>query len=365
LKILQVISSLGNGGAEKFVVELSNKLSCDHEIVLCSFKAIEDTMQFPKLLSPACKVISLNKKKGFDAGVYSKLYRLIKVEKPQVIHFHLDATIKYILPFVLFFPHIQFVHTLHSDLNEEKRKNFRHFFRFRFIVDKIKLVCIAPNILGDFEKEFPRFKFYSIENGINRLKATSKINGVKAEIETLKAHGQAKVLISVGRLDGNKNQKLLMEVLNELKDEHVITLVIGSDPSEGQAYLNKLLAIKTKSVFFLGAKANVADYMAHADAFIMTSLNEGLPVSALEAFSMRLPVVTTPAGGLKSLVEDEVNGFVAGDMSKEEVKKAVQRFLESDQEHIQKMRASNEKKFLSHYTMDVCAANYLRLYNKN
>jgi glycosyltransferase involved in cell wall biosynthesis len=365
LKILQVISSLGNGGAEKFVVELSNKLSGDHDVVLCSFRAIEDTMQFPKLLSPACKVISLNKKKGFDARVYLKLYRLIKSEKPQVIHFHLDATIKYLLPFVLLFPQIQFVHTLHSNINNEKRKVFRQWMRLKLVVNKIKLVCIAPNILHDFENEFPGFKFYHIDNGINTLAVTEKINDVKAEIETLETNHQTKILVCVGKLDENKNQELLMEVLDDLKDENIIALLIGSDPSESQAYLKKLLAIKPENAFLLGAKANVADYLAHADAFVMTSLNEGLPLSALEAFSMGLPILSTPAGGLKSLVENGVNGFMAKDTSREEMKKIVRQFLESGQEQIQRIEVSNKKKFMSLYTMDACVRKYLLLYNKN
>ena len=49
MKIMQVISQLGNGGAEKLVVELCNEMSKDHEVILVSFRDIEDWMIFSKI----------------------------------------------------------------------------------------------------------------------------------------------------------------------------------------------------------------------------------------------------------------------------------------------------------------------------
>ena len=49
MKIIEVISSLGNGGAEKLIVELANELSINNKISLISIKDIEDWMFPPKL----------------------------------------------------------------------------------------------------------------------------------------------------------------------------------------------------------------------------------------------------------------------------------------------------------------------------
>ena len=48
MKIIHFISSLGNGGAEKLSVELSNSMSKDNEVLLVSFKKLESWMYFPK-----------------------------------------------------------------------------------------------------------------------------------------------------------------------------------------------------------------------------------------------------------------------------------------------------------------------------
>ncbi len=362
MKILQVISGLGTGGAEKFVVELSNELSINHSVTLCSFKPVSAEMQFPKYLQACVPLISLEKKKGLDAGMYRKLYRLIKAEKPDVIHFHLDATLKYILPFVFLFSKIRFIHTLHSDVNTEKRKIFRQLSYIKALVRKVKLVCIAANIRDEFQKEFPSFRFELAENGIAPLSTTTKAEEVCREIGQLKPTPQAQVLLSVGRLDANKNHALLMEAMNELKASDIICLIIGKDSSHDKAYKYQLDSLRSPHVFMLGAKDNIADYMACCDAFVLTSFNEGMPISVLEAMSCGLPVIATPAGGLRSLVRDEVNGFVADDFSKPAFVKALHSYMNLEQAKKENIAAENRKAFLEKYSIGVCAARYLSLY---
>lgn len=47
-----------------------------------------------------------------------------------------------------------------------------------------------------------------------------------------------------------------------------------------------------------------------ADAFVLPSFNEGLPISILEAMTYQLPIITTPVGGIPEVVEDNVNGLL-------------------------------------------------------
>jgi glycosyltransferase involved in cell wall biosynthesis len=344
-------------------VELSNELAKRHELMLCSFKPIEDWMIFPKRLLPGVALKSLNKGRGFDLGIYKQLYGLLKAEKPDVVHFHLDATIKYVLPFVILFPRIKFVHTLHSDLNSEKRRIFSGLQRFRFLINKVKLICISPAILSDFQQAFSKFNFQCIANGIEPLATTDQLSRVEAEVRTLIQNEKATIFVSVGRLDENKNQLLLVDTFNRLSDLGAIHLIIGTDPSPGQHYLKQLQAAASGTNFFLGAKTHVADYLHCADAFIMGSHNEGLPISALEAMAAKLPIITTPAGGLKDLVKDGQNGIVAVGFSLDEMTGAVKRFLELDPLEQKEMGAQGGRIFTENYRMQQCANNYLSVYN--
>ena len=78
MKIIQVISSLGNGGAEKFVVELSNELSLSNQVLLISIKDIEDWMYPPRYLSKRVDLLALGKKNRYDLKVLSKLFKLLR-----------------------------------------------------------------------------------------------------------------------------------------------------------------------------------------------------------------------------------------------------------------------------------------------
>lgn len=363
MKIIQVISSLGNGGAEKMVVELSNVLVANnHRVVLCSFKDVEPGMAFPKLLSSDAGLVSFGKKPGFDAGLYGKLFRLIRREKPEVIHFHLDATLKYILPLIPFFPKVKFVHTIHSNLNAEKKRIFSRLRPLGFLVKKVSLVCISPLIQKEFESSLPFFRYTTVENGIVDIHATKQIASVKQETEALKTNVQTQVLLAVGRLDENKNQELMIRALHTIVEANVVLLILGKDVSEDQFYLKKLKALKHANMHFAGPKTNVADYLLCADAFVMSSLNEGMPISVLEAFAAGLPVLTSPAGGISDLVRDGENGFIAGDFSVAEMASVLQRFLDLDGDQKKAISKRNREAFLSQYTIGACAKNYMKIY---
>jgi glycosyltransferase involved in cell wall biosynthesis len=63
-------------------------------------------------------------------------------------------------------------------------------------------------------------------------------------------------------------------------------------------------------VRFLGYVNDVGDWYATLDAFLLTSLNEGTPVVAIEALAAGVPVVATDAGGTRTVVDDGETGFV-------------------------------------------------------
>ena len=108
MKIVQVISSLANGGAEKFIVELSNELSLSNQVLLISIKDIEDWMYPPQYLSKRVNLLTLGKKKGFDLNVLSELYKLLRSQEPNVVHIHLNMSMYYFLPLIPLFQKIKF-----------------------------------------------------------------------------------------------------------------------------------------------------------------------------------------------------------------------------------------------------------------
>lgn len=363
MKIVQIISNLGNGGAEKFTIELSNELSKNNSVSLVSFRKVNNGMIFPKLLDKNVTLIELAKKQGFSLKIYFQLLKILYREKPNVVHFHLDSTFKYVFPFVFLLQKTNFVYTIHCNIMESNRKIFAFLNKYFSFHKRVKYVCISSSIFEEFSQTFPAITFKMIENGLQIYNTKEKAeNPISDKFQKSVLYN--KVLIAVGRISLQKNYVLLLESISHFPNVKVN--IIADLETADKEYYKKLLHIQPNNVEFIGKSDKVIELMKLSDAFIMSSSFEGLPISALEAMSVGLPILTTPCGGMVDLVENNANGFISEDFSQEKFIHTINTFLSSTQEIIEKIRKNNINTFAQHYTMKTCAEKYVQLYfNKN
>jgi len=92
MKILQIALSLGGGGAERIVTDLSNRLVTmgNHEVVILTILDDRDprNVLYMKALSPKVRVINLHCKSGLQAKALWGVFKTIKREKPDIVHNH-------------------------------------------------------------------------------------------------------------------------------------------------------------------------------------------------------------------------------------------------------------------------------------
>ena len=123
-----------------------------------------------------------------------------------------------------------------------------------------------------------------------------------------------KCIVSVGRLEPQKNQKLLIKAFSKfLKQEPEYTLRIF-----GKGSLQRELEDEAKRLFiydkvdFAGFSNDIANDIKDATMFVLSSDYEGISNSMLEALAMGIPVISTdcPCGGSKMMIENYVNGIL-------------------------------------------------------
>lgn len=362
MKITQIISSLGNGGAEKFVVELSNELNRkNYETTIISFKKTTKDMVFVKNINPNVNILELDKKKGISIKLLFKLFRFILKEKPDQVHFHLDSTFLYVFPLTYLFKKRKFTYTIHSKLSYNNKKKFELLNKLFYKKKNIEYVCISKSIKDDFSKHFPRLNFHYVENGISDL--TQSVNFIKNKeiVDSFKKNDTTKVCLVVGKVVPVKNYSLLLNSFSKLKEENVICIVIGNKSTE---YYTSIKNDNPNNVFFIGVQSEIADFLILSDTFLMTSLNEGLPISALEAMYFGKPIITTPAGGMVDLIENNVNGFVSKTFEVEEYSSLINNFLKLDKAYIDLIKKNNIDKLKKFYTIETCCNNYLNIFEK-
>jgi glycosyltransferase involved in cell wall biosynthesis len=116
-----------------------------------------------------------------------------------------------------------------------------------------------------------------------------------------------RLIVTVARLHPQKALGVMLEAMERL-DDSIVLAVIGEGPLERELKDSARVRGIDKRVHWLGFRSDVADFLAAADVFCLSSLWEAVPLAAQEAVQLGTPVVSTNVGGLSELISDEESG---------------------------------------------------------
>ncbi len=119
-------------------------------------------------------------------------------------------------------------------------------------------------------------------------------------------------VIYVGRLTYPKDPERLIQVCARMKQEKPdvkFGIVGDGELEETVKALCKELGVE-ENVSFLGYQTNPMKMIADSKAMLLTSRWEGIPMCALEAMALGVPVVSTPVGDMADLIDHGVNGYL-------------------------------------------------------
>ena len=144
-----------------------------------------------------------------------------------------------------------------------------------------------------------------------------------------------RTIVSVGRLDDNKNQVLLLRAFAGIMDEfpEYSLVLYGDGPSRRtwEQEAEDILAHQPggngeKRIRFMGNVSGVADHIKDARIFVLTSRQEGMPNALIEAMALGLACISTdcPCGGPADLIKSGENGILIPMASKEEMKRSLE-----------------------------------------
>jgi glycosyltransferase involved in cell wall biosynthesis len=202
---------------------------------------------------------------------------------------------------------------------------WKHFPRMYFMLERLVLrrvnsiFCVREDAAASYRERFP-----AIANHIHFTATWVDTEIFEAPSEERRRAGREVmnrefgftedqfVLISVGRLDKQKNPVLLLDafrlLLKSMPD--VRLLFVGDGVLRGQ--LEELASRYELDgvVRLCGVKpaASVSGYLQASDLFVLSSAYEGMPMCVLEALGSGLPVVTTNVGEVARVVLPEING---------------------------------------------------------
>ncbi|MFZ7119655.1 MAG: glycosyltransferase [Eubacteriaceae bacterium] len=171
-----------------------------------------------------------------------------------------------------------------------------------------KIICVSENVREGFEHKYPQLasKVYVVNNVINKEDIIKK---------SLEGHDPYKHdylnVINVGRLSKEKAQHRLIKVHKQLLDQgifHYLHIIGEGDERRNLEKLIKDFGLKT--VILWGAKENPYIYLKHADIYVHSSINEGLPTVLYEGIYLNLPIASTDVSGVREILEDGKFGLI-------------------------------------------------------
>jgi sugar transferase (PEP-CTERM/EpsH1 system associated) len=303
IRVVHVLHSFGTGGMEKGVATLINNSSdIFKHIVLC----LSTSGETQRLLPHGTEVLEFNKPSGNSLLFILKLARVLKHLAPDVVHTRNWGGIDGIIAarLVGIKSVIQGEHGW--DMCDSNGMNRRRMRVRKFISRWIKEFTCVSKDMEQWLKETIKVRrpVSQIYNGVDTrvYHPADNSSTIRTEISIPK---ESFVIGSVGRLDPIKDHPTLFRALKNARENHnnLRLLVVGDGPER-----NRLEEIAPEGVHFFGNRTDIPDVLRALDLFVLTSLNEGISNTILEAMATGMPAIVTSVGGNPELVEDGITG---------------------------------------------------------
>lgn len=289
LKILQVITGLGPGGAERLVLDMLHRFDTDRfEVKIVSL--IDDLSALEVYGHPGQAVEVFDLHNGRRLANLWEMRKFLNSFAPDVIHAHMFHSLLTSIALTRFLTHQPAI-CFTSHLN--------HYPLFRNRTVRLLKPWRQADVIFEPNQHLDMnvVRTCVFPNGVP-VSTLAPTRAPWSETGTVR-------LLSVGRLAEQKDPVGLLQSLAKADLPNWTLDFVGSGPLEGT--IRALVAeLKLEHrVNVLGVRHDVRQLMRNADVFLMHSSYEGMPMALLEAGAEAMPVVATPVGSIPEIIGND------------------------------------------------------------
>jgi sugar transferase (PEP-CTERM/EpsH1 system associated) len=313
--VLHLVHGFDVGGLENGLVNLIDNSPPERfrHAIACATRSSDFSKRIRR---QDVRIVELGKRPGHDFGVYGRLWKVLRELRPAILHSRNLGTLEY--QFVAALAGVPGrVHGEHGwdsvDLHgtNARYRQLRRLSRFvvrRYIPMSRHIEHWLTSDIG-----IPAAKVRQVYNGVDIQRFSPTPVRELLPLEGFDAPGNV-IVGTVGRLVSVKNQRLLAEAFVHLarrepqRAARLRLVIVGEGPDRTACERIVGSAGLERQCWITGMREDVARLMRCFDVFALTSLNEGISNTILEAMATGLPVVATKVGGNGELVRDGVTG---------------------------------------------------------
>jgi glycosyltransferase involved in cell wall biosynthesis len=304
MNVMQVIYSFGTGGSESVAkdIAINMKNHTTHSVT-----ALESDGPLKQILNDAgIQTFVINKRPGEKFSPMLRLWKAMKEFEPDVVHTHHLYELFFAWPGALL-SGARIIHTEHEYYSLMAPK-------VRFRLHLLSKICNAVTGVNEETSEFLsknvgiRNKVFTVVNGID----LTRYRSISRNRNAVGLKEDDKVIGIVARLTPVKDHVTLLKafrIVTELIPEAKLLIVGDGVARPHLESLTKYLALDS-SVIFLGNRHDIPELLSCMDVVALSSKEEGLPLSILEALAASKPVVATKVGGIPRVVTPGETGLL-------------------------------------------------------
>jgi glycosyltransferase involved in cell wall biosynthesis len=317
LRVLQVIDSLPQGGAEQLLVTLAASIDKRrYDLRVCSLHGLDEESPVVRALRARnVPIYTVPGATWHDPRHVAHVASLLRKHHIDIVHAHLPyaTTIGILAGAITRRP---VVVTMHS-VRDARRSlgGLKQMVQVETLRRGARvIIACAPEVGADALQRLrlPAHKLVVIPNGIDTRALASVDPRVawSCRCDLLGAHA-GPLVVTVGNLVPAKGHEQLVEATEQLlvRFPEARVVIVGRAGHNETTVRDRITALGLKErVLLAGQRSDVPAVLAAADLFVLPSLWEGLPLAMLEAMAAGTPVVASAVGGVAGVLEDRVSG---------------------------------------------------------
>lgn len=334
LKILFLIHDLGQGGAEKVLVNLVNNMNKEKfDITVMSLfgggvneQFLNDDIRykviFKRMIPANSKLMKLCSPKQLHKFFIKEQYDIeisyLEGTSARIISGCTSACTQ-LISWVHAEQHTRGVASVAFRSEKEAEYCYSQFDRHVFVADTVK-----QDFLQLFPQNNPCHVIY------NTVESDKILRLAKETVDDFRDDGGIKI-ISTGTLKEVKGFDRLIRIVQRLrKDKYDVQLYfLGKGPQKEK--LEKLVEVNDlkNDVIFLGYQINPYKYVAKCDLFVCSSYREGFSTAATEALIVGTPVCTVEVSGMREMLGDNNEYGIVVDNDEEKLFEAIKSLIDN------------------------------------
>lgn len=304
MKILYVITGLGQGGAERVVCDLADSMfSKGYEVKIVYLTG--DAVTRPTHRKIELIKIDLDNLLLLPKS-YLKLSRIIKKYKPDIVHAHMVHANLLSRLIRITTPINKLICTAHNS-NEGGTMRMLAYRTTHNLADLTTNVSHEATIAFEDKRATPKNGMQTVYNGISleKFKYVPEARlRLEKELNLTKDH---KIILAVGRFNEQKDYSNLLNAISLLKKEinYPFKVIIAGD-GELRSLIEETIDSLTlkEDVILLGRRTDISKLMSAADLFVLPSKFEGFGLVVAEAMACECLVVATDCGGVAEVLSN-------------------------------------------------------------